>query len=271
MYVSHSEKIRKPPKSWSNLGFWPIWFFIKNNFLYLKIRNDPSNGYQESKKWAIITHYTWSWTTLRNLTKTFSKVPPPIGVSADWWVSIFVHCHLLHLHSIQFACNNVVTIPPGLPDITVVLRKTSQRKSFSFKWADCPSFFTLILSRWLWFFPGVLKFWSRPWVLLLLKVGGLVHLGTQETGSLPPRHKIACLPTKVQVATWLSTKFMFLAFPTLLTSPDHTGRWRKICIICKLAGLGDRQNLLSVRSVIEELTLTKPFKWTICQSCISQQ
>ena len=122
-----------------------------------------------------------------------------------------------------------------------------------------------------WSFPGVLKFWSRPWVLLLLKVGGLVCLGTQETGSLPPRHKIACLPTKVQVATWLSTKFMFLAFPTLLTSPCHTGRWRKTCIICKLAGLGDRQNLLSVRSVIEELTLTKPFKWTICQSCISQQ
>ena len=136
----------KPPKSWSNLGFWPMWFFTKNNFFYLKIRNDPSNGYQGSKKWAIITHYTWSWTTLRNLTKTFSKVPLPVGVSADWWVSIFVHCHLLHLHSIQFACNNVVTIPPGLPDITVVLRKTSQRKSFFLKWGDRHSFFMLIFS-----------------------------------------------------------------------------------------------------------------------------
>ena len=149
-----------------------------NNSLYLKLGNTPK------------------------FDQNFFEGSFSVGVSADWWVSIFVHRHLLHLHSIQFACNNVVTIPPGLPDITktVILWNTSrsQAKSFSFKWGDRPSFFMLILATRLWFFPGMLKFWSRPWVLLLLKVGGQVCLGTQEAGSLPPRHKIACLMTTNQ-------------------------------------------------------------------------
>ena len=74
-----------------------------NNSLYLKLDNAPK------------------------FNQNFFEGSLPVGVSADWWVSIFVHCHLLHLHSIQFACNNVVTIPPGLPDITktAVIRKTS--------------------------------------------------------------------------------------------------------------------------------------------------
>ena len=54
--------------------------------MIFKSKNDRSNGYQGSKKWAIITHYTWSWATLQNLTKTFSKAPLPVGVSS--WVLI---------------------------------------------------------------------------------------------------------------------------------------------------------------------------------------